>query len=49
MNGLDHTLAFELHRRYLLGLAYRILGSRAEAETAPAAPCCATQVGWSRR
>lgn len=34
MNGLDHTQTFEQHRRYLLGLAYRILGSRAEAEDA---------------
>lgn len=34
MNGLDPTLIFEQHRRYLLGLAYRILGSRAGAEDA---------------
>ena len=32
MNALQRTAAFEESRRFLLGLAYRLLGSRAEAE-----------------
>ena len=33
MSTLDHDVqSFESHRRALTGLAYRMLGSRAEAE-----------------
>ena len=31
---IDPALSFEPHRRHLLGLAYRMLGSIAEAEDA---------------
>lgn len=34
MGALDHVALFESKRRFLLGLAYRLLGSYADAEDA---------------
>ena len=41
MQNIDPTAVFEERRRHLFGLAYRILGSRADADDIAQDVCCA--------
>jgi DNA-directed RNA polymerase specialized sigma24 family protein len=45
----DQAVDFEAHRRALMGLAYRMLGSRAEAEDVVQALICAGTASITRR